>query len=381
MGYPVDEWIELYLHGKNLNEIGELYGLSFATVGRFIKEEFQISSVKHLVHLYFRDEVVALYIDYELSSHRIAELLNLDQRKIVRILKSEGVSIRKYRPTEKYSCNIDYFEKIDCDHVAYWLGFIYADGCISLDKGKKVFSIAQHDDEKLHLYKLRYCLKSNHRIGSDGRKCHQLRIHNKKLIIDLEGHGVVERKSEIVRFPYASVPERFYSSFIRGYFDGDGSLNFHKTGTALFNICSGSKGMLEDIRSILIDALALNKNKITKSNRTYNLQYGGNIQVSRIRDWLYKEADVCMDRKKEDFDQVEYEKVEWIELRCPACGDPFERLVSETQQSRGGSTGVTCCSKDCYKEFHSRFLRGIDSGELSKIRASNVIRKFRKPRR
>ena len=34
----------------------------------------------------------------------------------------------------KYNFNQDYFENIDTDEKAYWLGFFFADGCITINK-------------------------------------------------------------------------------------------------------------------------------------------------------------------------------------------------------------------------------------------------------
>ena len=47
-------------------------------------------------------------------------------------LKSENITIRKSNITSrKYSCDENYFECIDNEEKAYWLGFIYADGYIT----------------------------------------------------------------------------------------------------------------------------------------------------------------------------------------------------------------------------------------------------------
>ena len=33
-----------------------------------------------------------------------------------------------------YSCNYNYFKTIDSEDKAYWLGFMYADGCVIPEK-------------------------------------------------------------------------------------------------------------------------------------------------------------------------------------------------------------------------------------------------------
>jgi hypothetical protein len=40
---------------------------------------------------------------------------------------------------KKYNFNENYFEKIDTEEKAYWLGFITADGSINLGYGKQKF--------------------------------------------------------------------------------------------------------------------------------------------------------------------------------------------------------------------------------------------------
>lgn len=72
---------------------------------------------------------------------------------------------------------------------------------------------------------------------------------------DLCNHGCVDRKSKIIRMP--NIPENLIRHFIRGYFDGDGSVCFyfatkaHKHRTLTTSFTSGSQGFLEDICNII----------------------------------------------------------------------------------------------------------------------------------
>jgi hypothetical protein len=49
-------------------------------------------------------------------------------------LLDNNITIRNNNIYKNKECNIDYFEIIDTEDKAYWLGFIYADGCITKNK-------------------------------------------------------------------------------------------------------------------------------------------------------------------------------------------------------------------------------------------------------
>ena len=54
----------------------------------------------------------------------------------------------------KYKYDINYFEVIDTEEKAYWLGFIYADGCISNDnKQQLIIELCKQDKIVLEKFK------------------------------------------------------------------------------------------------------------------------------------------------------------------------------------------------------------------------------------
>ena len=96
---------------------------------------------------------------------------------------------------------------------------------------------------------------------------HQLGLYcfnftREKLTRDLSGLGVVPRKSLIVRFP--NVPREHLPDFIRGVFDGDGSVYFEPR--SLKNplrskFVSSSKQFIEGLHMAL-ESLSMPKRKI-----------------------------------------------------------------------------------------------------------------------
>lgn len=127
---------------------------------------------------------------------------------------------------------------------------------------------------------------------------------------DLFNKGVVDAKSLILKFPTEEqVPKHLIHHFIRGYFDGDGCIaskitKKDKNEQYTFSV-AGSLNFLNICQDILVKEIGLNKNKIVKNRTIFNLSYGGNLQVMKIHNYLYKECnDLVLLRKKEKFEKL-----------------------------------------------------------------------------
>ena len=157
------------------------------------------------------------------SISRIANDLSIDRHKVSKIMKESGIETIRYRRT--YSLNERFFETIDSEEKAYWLGFLAADGCVHL----RTLSINLNIRDKPHLEKLIVSLNSEAKIKEIpgvgygiGTTIAHLEINSKKITDDLSKHGVVPRKSLILKPPQIdAILERHW---IRGYLDGDGCI-------------------------------------------------------------------------------------------------------------------------------------------------------------
>lgn len=113
--------------------------------------------------------------------------------------------------------------------MSYVLGYIIADGCITTSKDRKnnPFTLNITSTEKKQLYRIKKALKSGHKIskkptGKPGAIGYQLQIRNLILVKDLMDLGVFPRKTQNLN--YIKVPRAYFSDFVRGFFDGDGSV-------------------------------------------------------------------------------------------------------------------------------------------------------------
>lgn len=112
--------------------------------------------------------------------------------------------------------------------MSYVFGYFIADGCISVGKNRKknpyTFNITSADEE--HLYKIRDVLGSTHKIssknGHNKSSAFQIQIRSSILAHDLMSLGAHPRKT--YNLQKIDVPEKYFWDFVRGFFDGDGSV-------------------------------------------------------------------------------------------------------------------------------------------------------------
>lgn len=183
-----------------------------------------------------------------------------------------------------------YFSNIDSKEKAYWLGFLYADGCVHSNSNEISITLKDRD----HLEKFRKAIKSNNKIGesidkrfSSMPKIYHFSIKDKQLKSDLIKWGCVPNKSlSLTKIP--NIPRDFVSHFIRGYFDGDGSLHW-LNGTKNFRISFvGTGPFLKDIQKELGLSLSLGQQE---GNKSKYFQVAGRKQVPMILDYIYKDSD------------------------------------------------------------------------------------------
>jgi len=191
---------------------------------------------------------------------------------------------------KKYTLDENIFESIDTPEKAFWLGFIYAEGGIDTSVAYKLV-INQHLEHKERLYKFRDFLKSDVPIKeypSYKSPRATVRICRKKIVQDLEKHGVIERKSAKLCFP--GIPPEYHSDFIRGFFFGDGTLGKREGKHWAIAFYSKALVFLKQIQSILMKRCDLRQTKILntgqKNSGVYCLRYSGNTQVPRILKYL-----------------------------------------------------------------------------------------------
>lgn len=193
-----------------------------------------------------------------------------------------------------YPRNEFYFHCIDTSEKAYWLGFLYADGAVA--SHTSAIGITLTDEE--HVEKFKTAIGAiNHKIVAEHSKnfpnaktLYHLEVKDKQLHKDLVELGCIPNKSlNLTKIP--NIPRDYVSHFIRGYFDGDGSLHYLK-GTNNYRISFiGTFDFLNDIQKELQTNVSLHYGS---SGTAYMLQISGRKQVERVLNYIYQDSTESM---------------------------------------------------------------------------------------
>jgi len=203
----------------------------------------------------------------------------------------------------KYTRDSGYFNKIDTTEKAYIFGFLLADGHNDVKRGRIEIKLKAEDNE--HLNKIKVALNYNGPLYYEKKtNSYRLRIIDKKLSKQLETYGMISNKTFNLKFPHF-LNHKLISHFIRGYFDGDGTIWRRKRrGKQLvFGICGAVENFLYNIQQILVINCKLNftRMELPRKDSTFRFVYEGNRQVKKISDYLYKDATIYLDRKYNQF--------------------------------------------------------------------------------
>ena len=162
-----------------------------------------------------------------------------------------------------------YFDEINSNDKAYWLGFIYADGWVEQNKENRTYCLGIELSEKdsFHLTLFNKWLNGNvvvsnreRTVSFDNNKyivnstlCN-IKYYSKHMIESLSKYNIVPNKT-YKKCNLPNIPKEYMISFLHGYFDGDGSffLKNKKRKYYAFNYTSYNKDILEDIRKYLYE--------------------------------------------------------------------------------------------------------------------------------
>lgn len=247
------------------------------------------------------------------GSSYIAKKCNVTDKTIIYWLNKFNIKVRTRKESleitsaRKYKVDENYFNKIDTKEKAYWLGFLMADGTVrEYKKNRYQLTFELKSTDSYIIEEFNQNIKSNYNLIKNKSRC-RLIITNSKFVLNIIKHGVIPHKSGQEIFP--DIKQEFNKDFIRGFFDGDGSIQFKNNGTRIrskFHLVSCSKTILKKIKEVFeqeakVKFTEKSLHLKTNTNHIYELETSSLTEIAKIYDYLYYDNCLNLIRKENIF--------------------------------------------------------------------------------
>jgi hypothetical protein len=217
-----------------------------------------------------------------------------------------------YIKKHKYFFDENFFEKIDNEEKAYFLGFIFADGCVTNDskKYRNRVTLKLHTKDTHILDSFIKSINGEMSVWKHGqREMAEVSFSSKKTVNDLINLGVIPNKTFTLQYP--TIIETLEKHFLRGYFDGDGCIRINKdkrdnSKRGDLRIVSGSLDMLNKINERMNVLFGTNINKLygPKDKDYRYIGWAGMTDIEKIYHGFYDDSILFLNRKRIIFDEV-----------------------------------------------------------------------------
>jgi DNA-binding transcriptional regulator WhiA len=275
-------------------------------------------------------EAVAKFETGEYSYTSLAKEYGITVSAMYALMKRKGAKV----PTSgyftvckrHYNLNENFFDNIDTEEKAYFLGFLYADGCHYEDLSCITLSLQEEDKEILN--KLNETISSNRplmlvkhsKYKSTLKNQYKLSLNSKKISKNLSRLGLMSRKSLILKFPTEEqVPHHLLKHFIRGYFDGDGSISYwvEKKAQTLRLDCSfvSTECFCNSLAIYLLEELDITTKIKTRfkerNNSTRTILIRRKPAIHKFMSWLYQDSTIYLQRKYDKYNELKTFENNW----------------------------------------------------------------------
>lgn len=248
-----------------------------------------------------KNQIINEYKGKPIALRVLEEKYSLSRPTVSKILKD----VPKYKKAQVYNpeLNEHFFENIDNEVKAYFLGLIIADGNVFVDstfnrQASISITLDSKDEYLLDIFK--QAVSTNTSIGHDGRGCSQIAVRSDIMAKDLARYGVIPRKSFETFLP--NIPADMIPHLIRGIMDGDGSVKAKQTNIQgryahSISFC-GSHHLMQDIADWCANN-AINTTDVYdyKNKSLSEIKIQSIDSIYKFGEIIYKNATVYMERK------------------------------------------------------------------------------------
>lgn len=304
----IEDIIKLKNNGIYIKDIAKMYGVCQSLVSDVLKE-YGENIRKPLTEQDIKDICYAYKFE-GVKIYQLAKKYHKEEIYISKLLKDNGIEANSSHSAQIYKINEKFFDDIKTQEQAYIIGFLMADGNIH----HNTISMGLQERDRQILQDILNCMNSTHSLQYVDYKLHPEWAHEKKaqnkwrmaitnehLASRLKELGIVERKSLILQFP-DWLTDELLPHFLRGYFDGDGSLSKQRWRVNY----AGMEHFLNVMKQRIYNATEL-EFKFTldqSSGKAFgSLNLYGKENCKKFLDYIYQDATIYLQRKYDIYNE------------------------------------------------------------------------------
>lgn len=202
----------------------------------------------------------------------------------------------------KYYFDNTIFDVIDTSDKAYWIGFLYADGYITSQRGGFGIGLGEKDLSQLHKFCSFLsldnieCIKYQEKTKSYRIQLADIHMYEELIKIGFTPNKSYEQNTTVID----NIPQELKKFFILGFWDGDGYVSISKEKKNLTGCVSKNQPLIEEIVSIINFYFGDNFSKILLSDGYPRIRLTTN-KAKKFLDWLYEDSNYFLDRKYQTY--------------------------------------------------------------------------------
>nr|DAN04900.1 MAG TPA: endonuclease [Caudoviricetes sp.] len=308
--------VQLYKEGMAVSKISQIMCRHVSTIKKILAEQNIVAEKRYKgpkrEFSQEEDELIIHELARGSGYNYVARLLDCCKDTVERRAQELQCFVHSYRHKNR-DMNENYFEVIDSEEKAYFLGLLYTDGSVRCvrENSKQVRLQLQLQDEPI-IQRFKEVLNADCQIVYDkrpGKECAGIEITNQKLFDDLGKYGIIPNKT-YASHSLPSIPEDFIIPFLRGLFDGDGVFSFADN----YDHCSvgyvayyeAEVQQFQEYIDFFLNKTEHNiiSHKDDKTGSSYRCSWGGRNQSLRILTLLYRGATIYLPRKYEKYQKL-----------------------------------------------------------------------------
>jgi len=199
---------------------------------------------------------------------------------------------------------------------AYFLGLMWADGSVSENhysrkakrsESKKTYRARLGLKDRDHLELVARRLNLSGTVTESAPGFYECCCGGTEMSRRLMDAGIIPNKSTL-NPPMPQVPDEVFHHFVRGWFDGDGSVGLYFNSTTERWRCVwtiyGSREACFDL-SLKLSKYDFLVSPYQKTSKLWEVRFADSIVILDLVNWMYRDADgLYLDRKKEVSDQI-----------------------------------------------------------------------------